>query len=623
LIGSVLVANRGEIARRIFRTARRLGMATIAVHSDADADAAFVREADAALRIGPAPPRESYLDIEAVLEAARASGAEAIHPGYGFLSENPDFAERVIGAGLVWIGPPPAAIRAMGLKDEAKRLMAKAGVPVTPGYLGEDPSPERLAQEAERLGWPVLIKAVAGGGGRGMRRVDRAADFTQALEAARREALGAFDDDRVLLERYARRPRHIEVQVFGDQHGNIVHLFERDCSSQRRHQKLVEEAPAPGMAPEVREAVCAAAIRAARAVGYQSAGTVEFIADCSQGLSAERIWFMEMNTRLQVEHPVTELVTGLDLVEWQFRVASGEPLPLGQEAIRLSGHAIEARLCAEDPAKGFAPSAGELRRFLLPDTLRVDSGFEEGGRIPTEYDSLIAKLVSHAPDRAAAIERLGAACEAVEVWPVRTNAGFLARLLKDPDFATGEVRTSLIDEHFETLAPAPEPSSASLCAAGAALAGEADGTPWTAAALRGFRLGGTSASVLVETGGRQFAVSLQPPPSVPALRDGEQAIVFEGGEAYAVSRPRAEAGAGAEAGDGRIVAPMPGRIAAVGVTIGDEVGRGQTLVTLEAMKMEHALIAPFAGVVRELRCAVGDQVIEGALLISLGAAPAP
>jgi acetyl/propionyl-CoA carboxylase alpha subunit len=612
LIGSVLVANRGEIARRIFRTARRLGMATIAIYADADQGAPHALEADAAYRMG-----SGYLDMAEILAAAQASGAQAIHPGYGFLSENPNFAEAVIRAGLLWVGPPPAAIRAMGLKDEAKRLMAAAGVAVTPGSLGEDQSPERLSQEAEKLGWPVLIKAVAGGGGRGMRRVDRAEDFAPALESARREALGAFGDDRVLLERYARSPRHIEVQVFGDAHGNIVHLFERDCSLQRRHQKLIEEAPAPGMDEAVRSAICDAAIRAARAVGYQSAGTVEFIADASEGLSADRIWFMEMNTRLQVEHPVTELVTGLDLVEWQFRVASGEPLPLGQDEIRLCGHAIEARLCAEDPAKGFVPSAGEFRRLALPKDVRVDSGFEEGGRIAAEYDSLIAKLVCHAPDRGAAIERLAAACEAVQVWPVRANAGALARLLKDPDVQAGRVSTSLVEERLETLGPAPELSGEALSAAAAALAQEADGTPWTAQPLRGFRLGGPPAPALVETAGRRFAVPARPARLISLLREGEQAIIFEGGEAYVVTRPHADAGTRGETGDGQIIAPMPGRIAAVGVEIGDAVGRGQILVTLEAMKMEHALTAPFAGVVRDLRCAAGDQVVEGALLVRL------
>src|SRR3569623_382614 len=377
---SVLVANRGEIACRVFRTARRMGLRTIAVYSEADADAPHVREADEAVLIGPAPARESYLDAAKVLAAAKQTGAEAIHPGYGFLSENAEFAEAVAKAGLVWIGQPPAAIRAMGLKDAAKKLMQDAGVPVTPGYMVEDLSPERLAKEASATGFPVLIKAVAGGGGKGMKRVDRPEDFADALSPAQREAKAAFGDDRVLIEKYVTRPRHIEVQVFGDTLGNVVHLYERDCSLQRRHQKVIEEAPAPGMDEATRQAVTQAAIRAAKAVDYVGAGTVEFIADASEGLKAGRIWFMEMNTRLQVEHPVTETVTGQDLVEWQLRVAAGEALPLAQEHIGLTGWAMEARLYAEDPAKGFLPSIGPLEHFRLPeDMVRVDTGVEEGG----------------------------------------------------------------------------------------------------------------------------------------------------------------------------------------------------------------------------------------------------
>ena len=379
MIGSLLIANRGEIARRIIRTARRLGVWTVAVYSEADATAPHVLEADAAMAIGGAAARDSYLKTEAILEAARALGAEAIHPGYGFLSENAEFARAVIDAGLVWVGPPPAAIEAMGLKDAAKRLMIEAGVPVTPGYLGEDQSEARLASEAAAIGWPVLIKAVAGGGGKGMRKVEKAADFDAALASCKREAAASFGDDRVLLETYVTRPRHIEVQVFGDSHGNVVHLFERDCSLQRRHQKVIEEAPAPGMDAATRAAVCAAAVKAALAVGYQGAGTVEFIADASEGLKADRVWFMEMNTRLQVEHPVTEAVTGLDLVEWQLRVASGEPLPLSQDQITLSGHAIEARLYAEDPARGFLPSTGPVDP-LPPARQRAHRQRGRGGR---------------------------------------------------------------------------------------------------------------------------------------------------------------------------------------------------------------------------------------------------
>jgi propionyl-CoA carboxylase alpha chain/3-methylcrotonyl-CoA carboxylase alpha subunit len=470
LIGRLLVANRGEIARRIFRTARRLGIACLAVYSDADASAPHVAEADEAVRIGPAPSADSYLNASAILEAARQSGADAIHPGYGFLSENADFAEAALAAGLIWVGPPPAAIRAMGLKDEAKRLMAAAGVPVTPGYLGEDQSPARLAREAKAIGWPVLIKAVAGGGGKGIRKVDRPEDFAEALAAARREAAAAFGDDRVLLETFVPRPRHIEVQVFGDAHGNVAHLFERDCSLQRRRQKVVEEAPAPGMDAGARDALCAAAVRAAKAVGYQGAGTVEFIADASQGLRADRIWFMEMNTRLQVEHPVTEAITGLDLVEWQLRVAAGEPLPLSQDQIRMSGHAIEARLYAEDPAAGFLPSIGPLTHFVLPCGVRVDSGVETGGAITPYYDPMIAKLTVHGADRPEALAKLQHACASVEVWPVRTNAGFLARLLDAPEVRDGRADTGFIEANLETLAAQPRPSASALAAAARTLA---------------------------------------------------------------------------------------------------------------------------------------------------------
>ncbi|PZQ65905.1 MAG: methylcrotonoyl-CoA carboxylase, partial [Phenylobacterium zucineum] len=455
---SVLVANRGEIARRVFATARRLGIDTVAVYSEADADAAHVRDADHAVLIGPAAARESYLVGERIIEAAKATGAEAIHPGYGFLSENADFAEAVAAAGLIWIGPPPSAIRAMGLKDAAKDLMQKAGVPVTPGYLGEDQSAARLKSEAEAIGFPVLIKAVAGGGGKGMRLVESAGAFDAALTSCQREAAASFGDVRVLLETYVTRPRHIEVQVFGDAHGNVVHLYERDCSLQRRHQKVIEEAPAPGMSPEARAAVTEAAVKAARAVGYVGAGTVEFIADASEGLRGDRIWFMEMNTRLQVEHPVTEMVTGLDLVEWQFRVAAGEPLPLAQDQIQLTGHAVEARLYAENPATGFLPSIGRLESFSLPTGVRVDAGVEEGDAITPFYDPMIAKLIAHAPTRDEAIAELAESCAEVEVYPVKTNAGFLVRCLETPDFIVGSVDTGLIGREAEALAATAEPS---------------------------------------------------------------------------------------------------------------------------------------------------------------------
>src|SRR5258708_15690801 len=408
MITSLLIANRGEIACRVIRTARRLGIRRVAVYSDADAKALHVRMADEAVHIGPSLARESYLRGENIIAAAKGTGAEAIHPGYGFLSENADFAQAAINAGLIWVGPKPDSIRAMGLKDAAKTLMAAAGVPVTPGYLGEDQDPKRLKKEAGLVGYPVLIKAVAGGGGKGMRRVDAAKDFDDALDSAKREAASAFGDDRVIIEKYILSPRHIEVQVFGDSQGNVVHLFERDCSLQRRHQKVIEEAPAPGMDKATREAVCGAAVRAAQAVNYENAGTIEFIADASDGLKPDRIWFMEMNTRLQVEHPVTEEITGQDLVEWQLRVASGEKLPKTQDELSITGHAIEARLYADDPAKGFLPSVGRLEHFDLGGAGRIETGVEEGDAISPFYDPMIAKLIARSEDREEAIDELAA-----------------------------------------------------------------------------------------------------------------------------------------------------------------------------------------------------------------------
>src|SRR6478672_5187805 len=444
MIDSLLIANRGEIACRVIRTARAMGIRTVAVYSDADAQALHVRLADEAVHIGPSPARESYLVGDKIIAAAKETGAEAIHPGYGFLSENADFAQAVIDAGLIWVRPKPASIRAMGLKDAAKKLMAEAGVPVTPGYLGEDQDPKKLKREAGAIGYPVLIKAVAGGGGKGMRQVDMAKDFDDALESAKREAASSFGDERVLIEKYITSPRHIEVQVFGDNHGNVVHLFERDCSLQRRHQKVIEEAPAPGMDAETREAVCGAAVRAAKAVSYEGAGTIEFIADASEGLKPDRIWFMEMNTRLQVEHPVTEEITGQDLVEWQLRVASGEKLPKTQEELSISGHAIEARLYAEDPAKGFLPSVGKLDHFDLGEDGRIETGVEEGDAISPFYDPMIAKLVARGDSRDEAIGELAAVLDSVEVWPVRTNAGFLFNAVLDADFGSARIDTGFI-----------------------------------------------------------------------------------------------------------------------------------------------------------------------------------
>jgi len=669
-IRRLLIANRGEIARRIIRTCDRLGIETVAVYSDADAGAPHVREATRAMRIGPAPARESYLDQEAVLAVAREAGADAVHPGYGFLSENAGFAEAVIAAGLTWVGPPPSAIRAMGLKDAAKRLMQAAGVPTTPGYLGDDQSPERLAAEAMAIGYPVLIKAVAGGGGKGMRRVDDPAHFFDALASAKREAASSFGDDRVLLERYAARPRHIEVQVFADAYGSVVHLFERDCSLQRRHQKVIEEAPAPGLDEATRASVCAAAVAAARSVDYVGAGTVEFIADASEGLRADRIWFMEMNTRLQVEHPVTEMVTGLDLVEWQLRVAAGEPLPLTQDQIRLDGWAMEARLYAEDPARGFLPSTGPLEHFRLPepgDGVRVDSGVEQGGEVTPYYDPMFAKLIAHAPTREAAAAKLADACRAVQVWPVKTNAAFLARCLANPDFVAGQVETGFIAERGEYLVGSQPASSMSIAVGVAALMQErlvafiggfaihTRGEPvkeystvMTASEMFGWRLNSPSGSPLSGRADEQpfvgrianaahggFAFSLDGKghhldadwdylcvsvdgEARPVVRGAaDNYVAFDAGQAVLVDfRPSHDA-AEESAASGQLSAPMPGRIVSVSAEVGDEVKRGAPVVTLEAMKMEHALTAPFDARVAELSAKIGDQVVEGAVLARL------
>ncbi|MEA3036737.1 MAG: 3-methylcrotonyl-CoA carboxylase alpha subunit [Sphingomonadales bacterium] len=629
MIRSLLIANRGEIACRIIRTARRLDVRTVAVYSDADRHALHVREADEAVHIGPSPARESYLVGEKIIGAAKASGAEAIHPGYGFLSENADFAEAVEAAGLVWVGPKAASIRAMGLKDAAKKLMQEAGVPVTPGYLGEDQAPERLRAEAEAIGFPVLIKAVAGGGGKGMRRVNAAAEFQEMLASCKREAAAAFGDDRVLIEKYVERPRHIEVQVFGDAHGNVVHLFERDCSLQRRHQKVIEEAPAPGFDDALRDAVCGAAVKAAKAVDYFGAGTIEFIADASQGLRPDRIWFMEMNTRLQVEHPVTEEVTRQDLVEWQLRVASGETLPLRQDELSIRGHAVEARLYAEDPAHEFLPSTGRLNHFVLPRGLRVDTGVEEGDRISPYYDPMIAKLIAFGGTREEAIDRLVDALDQVEVWPVRTNAAFLARAAGDADFRAGEVDTAFIPSRIARLVPDPAPSEGVWNLAATALltsdfGGAAEeGDPWSA--LQGFRLNATlDRTVAIADGGETRLVDTagDPPLEGVATAEGEQVLVFAAGQAFAFSLPGTAGGAaGGGASDGTLLSPMPGRVIAVEVREGDKVTKGRKLVTLEAMKMEHSLSAPFDGVVAELAAREGAQVREGELLVRVEKEP--
>ncbi|MBT2188173.1 acetyl/propionyl/methylcrotonyl-CoA carboxylase subunit alpha [Sphingobium nicotianae] len=639
MLTSLLIANRGEIACRIIRTARRLGLRTVAVYSDADTNALHVRSADEAVHIGPSPARESYLVGEKIIAAARATGAEAIHPGYGFLSENADFAQAVLDAGLVWVGPRPDSIRAMGLKDAAKARMIAAGVPVTPGYLGEDQSPTRLQSEADAIGYPILIKAVAGGGGKGMRRVDAPEDFVDALASCQREAASSFGDDRVLLEKYILSPRHIEVQVFGDTHGNIVHLFERDCSLQRRHQKVIEEAPAPGMDPATREAICAAAVRAARAVDYVGAGTIEFIADASSGLSADRIWFMEMNTRLQVEHPVTEEITGVDLVEWQLRVASGEPLPKRQEELSINGHAIEARLYAEDPAKGFLPSTGRLAVFDLDrfrSSARIDTGVERGGEISPFYDPMIAKIIGHAADRTEAAEDVVGELLNCAIWPVQTNAGFLVGLLREEAFLEGRVDTGLIERNIETLTAEPEPAAGILNAAMRVLDRASDNQTFTACDLvdrggstawsidNGFRLNGPSVLTarLIDQHGNihTFELGNGVDPAFVQRQDG-WAIVPELGFTFAFKPYAIYGSATASAGNGTILAPMPGRIIAVDVAAGDAVTRGQKLLTLEAMKMEHSLTAPFDGTVAELNAVAGAQVQVEALLARIEPKP--
>src|ERR1700689_5433474 len=463
---SVFIANRGEIACRIARTATRLGMRTIAVYSAADAHALHRRLCDESYFIGGAEPRESYLSIEKLIEAAKRADAECVHPGYGFLSESADFAEACARAGLVFVGPPPVAIRAMGLKDHAKALMQKAGVPVVPGYHGERQEPGFLKEQADAIGYPVLIKPAAGGGGRGMRRVDQGADFADALAAAVRETASAFGSSRVLIEKYVAAPRHIEIQVFADQHGNVIHLGERDCSLQRRHQKVIEEAPAPGMTPDLRARMGTAAVEAAKAVGYRGAGTVEFVADGTRGLRADAFWFIEMNTRLQVEHPVTEEITGLDLVEWQFRVAAGERLPLTQKQISIDGHAIEARVYAEDPEHGFLPSTGKIVALELPRNIRVDSGIEAGGTVTPYYDAMVAKLIAHAPTREAALDRLPAAARRTGIAGPRSNVAFLAALTRTSEFRQGKVDTGFIDRNLAPLGAVPRKADFAAAALG-------------------------------------------------------------------------------------------------------------------------------------------------------------
>jgi len=726
MFDTLLIANRGEIACRVAATARRMGLRTVAVYSDADARAAHVAACDQAVRIGGAEPRDSYLRGEAILAAARAAGAQAIHPGYGFLSENAAFAHACAQAGIAFVGPPAEAIAAMGSKSAAKALMAQAGVPLVPGYHGAGQDPARLQREADAIGYPVLIKASAGGGGKGMRAVESAGGFADALAACRREAAAAFGDDTVLIERYLQRPRHIEIQVFADAHGHCVHLFERDCSVQRRHQKVVEEAPAPGMTPERRRAMGEAAVAAARAVSYVGAGTVEFIAEPDG-----RFYFMEMNTRLQVEHPVTEMITGLDLVEWQLRVAAGEALPLAQEDLRIQGHAIEARLYAENPDTGFLPSTGTLVHLGLPahtafanagdgadisagiDGVRVDGGVRAGDAITPHYDPMIAKLIVHGADRAQALARMRRALADVHVVGVQTNAAFLARLMRDEAYAAGGLDTGLIERRRASLLPPPAPAPhdlLALAAAGVLALEEAREhalcppalSPWHA--LDGWRVGGVyrrtldfldrgeARSVVLSRGGasdgrdntcddsdkgdhdsksnanssgsgsgsgsswtldagdgprrctwhvercdtpQRYDRQAGPGGGAQAcrlrltlggrqlagtvIRHGEQVHVHAGDASAQLALPDPLAhSAGEQVGnEGSLAAPMPGRIVALLARPGETVARGQPLLVLEAMKMEHTIAAPADGVVAELFYAVGDQVAEGAELATL------
>jgi 3-methylcrotonyl-CoA carboxylase alpha subunit len=661
LFDTLLIANRGEIACRVMRTARRLGIKTVAVYSDADAAALHVREADVALRIGPAAAAESYLRGDAILEAALKSGSGAIHPGYGFLSENAAFAEACEKAGIVFVGPPAPAIRAMGSKSEAKAIMERAGVPLVPGYHGEEQDEGFLAKEAERIGYPVLIKASAGGGGKGMRAVEKPGAFAEALAGAKREAASAFADDKVLIERYLTQPRHIEIQVFAGNDGSAVYLHERDCSVQRRHQKVLEEAPAPGLTLEQRREMGEAAVAATKAIGYRGAGTVEFIAEGGE------FYFMEMNTRLQVEHPVTEAITGQDLVEWQLRVAAGQTLPLAQEEIPLEGHAIEARLYAEDAAKEFLPATGRLKRLRFPRQeggLRIDAGVAEGDEVTPFYDPMIAKMIAWGPDRASALKRLTRGLAELRVQGCVTNADFLGRVLRHPAFAAGGVDTGfLARERADLLDRKPEVDRRALAALAlaelharrrdaerqAARSGDPN-SPWFTG--DGRRLNAETHSKLtfllgeeayeasihfgreglnLELEGQRLPAAYEPLAegdfaiqlgeerfSAGVLADGLERLLFLEGEVlrFSLDDPQARA-EGAVAGGGSLSAPMPAKVTAVLVALGDKVEAGQALVVLEAMKMEHTLRAPAAGEVAALHYEVGDLVEEGSELISL------
>jgi len=666
----ILIANRGEIACRVAATARRMGIRTVAVYSEADAGAKHVAVCDEAVLIGPAAAKESYLKGDVIIAVALATGAQAIHPGYGFLSENADFADACAAAGLVFIGPPASSMRAMGSKSAAKTLMEKANVPLVPGYHGDSQDPDLLQVEADRIGYPVLLKASAGGGGKGMRVIERREDFAAALASCKREAISSFGDDKVLVEKYLQRPRHIEIQVFADTQGNCVYLHERDCSVQRRHQKVLEEAPAPNMPPERRAAMGEAAVAAAKAVGYVGAGTVEFIVNQDGSF-----YFMEMNTRLQVEHPVTEMITGTDLVEWQLRVAAGQPLPLRQDELNIHGHAIEARIYAENPEKGFLPSIGTLRHMDTPSavsfelggmagltaggapaSVRIDSGVREGDAISPFYDPMIAKLIVWGADRAQALARMSQALAEFQIVGLATNIAFLKRLVEGHAFASADLDTGLIERNGDTLFPAAAatPVGALALAAMALVGGEHTGStdPWANAS--GWRLNGNyrrtlafqdehdyAVALTYQTGGWRMTVdgvafelvlaardgaTLSIRLGATAMhgtvrRDGDVFHVFTGGRHYtlAYQDPMAHAGE-VEAAGGRLTAPMPGKVVALLARAGQAVKKGEALVIMEAMKMEHTIGAPSDGVVEELLYAVGDQVADGAPLLAFKAA---
>ena len=647
MFDKILIANRGEIATRVIATARRMRIATVAICSEADRTAQHTTQADEAVCIGLAPAADSYLAAERIIATALERKAEAIHPGYGFLSETPEFAEAVTSAGLVFIGPPAHAIRTMGLKNIAKATMQQAGTPVVPGYHGDLQDPTHLAKQAEHIGYPVLIKAVAGGGGKGMRLVSEPRVFPDELASAQAEAARAFGNDAVLLEKYIARPRHIEIQVFGDQHGQMVHLFERDCSLQRRHQKVFEEAPAPGISVQMRARLGLAAVQAARAIGYYGAGTVEFIVDCAEDLSPKQFWFMEMNTRLQVEHPVTEAVTGVDLVEWQLRVAAGEALPLTQSEIRLSGHAVEARLYAEDAAKGFLPATGRLDYLVFPGGVRVDSGVRAGDEITSWYDPLIAKVIAHGADRATAWQRLSQSMAATRVGGSVTNLPFLRALAQHPDVKAGKVETGLIEREFTSLTADGRPQAWVVALAAIVVAGlgrPATGAHWAAGFGVWQRLAQTVRFRHEQNQHEAQITTLGSGRFVVRINDNAHTIErfgggwwFDGVRLNAVrwrqTRGRVHIFAGqvftfdpidplertatGTSGSNVIEAPMPGLVRKVFVAEGQRITAGARVAVLEAMKMEHGLLASRDGVVSEILVSPGAQVDAGAPLVRL------